>query len=253
MVDRVAGKVAIVTGASRGVGLEDARLLVREGARVIMTDVNEEAGLAEAAALGENARFIRQDVSSEQGWRDLLAVVEKDYGRLDILVNNAAILQLGNLETESLEGFRRVMSINAESVFLGIQIALPLMEKSGGGAIVNMSSIAAMRAMPHFFAYGAAKAAVMSMTQMVAVHCHKKQNNVRCNSIHPDGIATQMVMDFHDKVDMTTEQSMQAAGYACGPEDVANTVLFLASDESKTINGASFVMDKSSSITPPYL
>lgn len=253
MGGRVDGKIAVVTGASRGVGLADAQLLVREGARVIMTDVNEEAGEKAADDLGEAARFVKQDVSSEQGWKELMALVDDSYGGLDILVNNAAILQLGNIEDESLEGFRRVMAINGESVFLGMQAALPVMEKSGGGAIVNMSSIAAMRAMPHFFAYGASKAAVMSMTQMMAVHCHKKQNNVRCNSIHPDGIATQMVMEFHDKVDMSAEQSMEAAGYTCGPEDVANTVLFLASDESKTISGASFVMDKSSSITPPYL
>ncbi|RZV52282.1 MAG: SDR family oxidoreductase [Pseudomonadales bacterium] len=242
-----------MTGASRGVGLADAKLLVQEGARVIMTDVNEEAGLAAAEEIGENARFVKQDVSSEKGWKDLIAMVEKEYGQLDILVNNAAILQHNTLENESLEGFRRVMQINGESVFLGMQAAMPLLEKDGGGAIVNMASVAAQRAMPHFYAYGASKAAVQIMTKMTAVECHAKKNNVRCNCILPDGIATPMVMEMAGKIEMTGDKGAQAASYACAAEDVANTVLFLASDESKTINGISLPMDRSSSVTPPYL
>ncbi|NNC54334.1 MAG: SDR family oxidoreductase, partial [Pseudomonadales bacterium] len=226
---------------------------VQEGARVIMTDINEEAGQAAAAEIGENARFVKQDVSSEQGWQDLIAMVEQEYGQLNILVNNAAILQYDTLESESLEGFRRVMSINSESVFLGMKAAMPLLEKSGGGAIVNMSSVAAERAMPHFYAYGASKAAVQIMTKMTAVECHEKKNNVRCNCILPDGIATPMVMEMAGKFKMTQEQGAKAASYACSAEDVANTVLFLASDESKTISGISLPMDRSSSVTPPYI
>lgn len=253
MGSRLAGKVAIITGASRGVGLADARLFVSEGAKVIMTDVKEEEGIAAARELGDNARFVQQDVSDEQGWKDLVAMVEKDYGRLDVLVNNAGILKLFDLENETLEGFRLVNRVNAESVFLSIRECLPLLEKDGGGAIVNMASIASQRAMPHFFAYGASKAAVENMTRMVAVHCHKKQNNVRCNCILPDGVVTPMVMEMGGQVKMTKEQGDRAASYACMPEDVANTVLFLASDESKTINGISVPMDRSSGVTPPYL
>ena len=253
MSDRLAGKVAIITGASRGVGLADAQLMAAEGARVIMTDINSEAGEKAAAAIGDAAQFIKLDVSSEQGWKDLIATVEEKYGQLNILVNNAAILQVGPIDTETLEGWRRVQSINVEGIFLGIQNALPLMEKSGGGSIVNMSSSAALVGMPMFVAYSASKAAVRGITQSIAVHCHQTGNNVRCNSIHPDGIATDMVMEINaDMPEMDGTKAMQAASYMCMPQDVAKTVLFLASDDSANINGAAIPIDKSATITPPY-
>ncbi len=183
MSGRVAGKVAIVTGASRGVGLEDAKLFVREGAQVIMTDVNEEDGQKAADAIGSGARFVKQDVSSEDGWKTLIELVEKEYGRLDILVNNAGILRVANIEDETLAGLRRMISINMESVFLGTQAALPLMEASGGGSFVNMSSVASLFAMPHFTAYGVSKAGVRAITQSTAVFCHKKGNKRQASMV----------------------------------------------------------------------
>lgn len=254
MTDRVKGKVAIVSGASRGVGLADAKLLAAEGAKVILADINTEQGENAAAEIGNAAQFIEHDVSNEQHWKDLIASVEQDYGRLDILVNNAAILQVGGIDAESLEGWRRVQSVNAESVFLGIQNALPLMEKSGGGSIINMSSSSAAFGMPWFIAYSASKAAVRSITKVVAVHCYHKENNVRCNSIHPDGIATEMVQEIAEHMpEMDGAKAMQAISYTCMPEDVANLVLFLASDESAAMNGAAVNIDKAATITPPYL
>lgn len=255
MTNRVEGKVAIITGASRGVGLANAQLMAAEGATVIMTDINIEAGEKAAAEIGNTAQFIKHDVSSESDWKNLIAQVEEHHGRLDILVNNAGILQVGKIDTETLEGWRRVQSINAESVFLGIQHALPLLEKSGGGSIVNMSSVAAHFGMPLFVAYSASKAAVKAITQTVAVHCHQAGNNIRCNSIHPDGIATDMVMEITPLLpadSMDGDKAMQAASYMSMPQDVAKTVLFLASDESISINGAAIKLDKSATLTPPY-
>lgn len=254
MTDRVAGKIAIVTGASRGVGLADAKLLSREGATVIMTDINAEPGRQAALEIGGNVRFVSQDVSDEAGWQALIAMVEKEYGRLDILVNNAAILQLADIKAETLEGWRRVQAVNSDGIFLAIKYALPLMERSGGGSIVNMSSSSALCGMPAIPAYSAAKAAVRGLTQSVAVYCHKAGNKVRCNTIHPDGIATPMMMEIADKgLVVNGDKAEQAASYVCMPEDVANTVLFLVSDESCHINGAAICLDNSATITPPYL
>lgn len=253
MTNRLTDKVALITGASRGVGLCDAQLFVAEGAKVILADVNVQAGEQAAKEIGDAAEFIKHDVSKEQDWKDLIAKVTKSYGRLDILVNNAAILRVGQIDTESLDGWRRVQSVNIEGVFLGIQNALPLIEKSGGGSIVNMSSSAAWFGMPTFMAYAASKAAVRSITKTVAIHCHQKNNGVRCNSVHPDGIVTAMVQEVIEHMPKMDEaKTFQAASYTCTPEDVAKTVLFLASDESTMINGAAINVDKSAAVTPPY-
>ncbi|MCB1674714.1 MAG: SDR family oxidoreductase [Halioglobus sp.] len=255
MSGRVAGKVAIVTGASRGVGKADAELLAAEGARVIMTDVNEEAGRAVAAQIGDAATFIKQDVSSESDWQSLVGTVEKDFGQLDILVNNAAILEFGDVISASYESWQRIFRINADSVFLGIKSALPLLEKSGGGSIINMSSSSALMGMPAFAAYGSAKAAVRGLTQSVAVYCNKAAKGVRCNSVHPDGIITPMTVEMAEKAAGGAQLSEpgRSAPFVCKPEEVAKLVLFLASDDSRHINGAAMTIDNGSTITPPYV
>ena len=251
---RVVGKVVIVTGASRGVGLADAKLLAAEGATVIMTDINVEAGKKAAADIGDSAQFIKHDVSNEEEWKALIAKVEAEHGRLDVLVNNAAILQVGDINGETLEGWQRMMKINADSVFLGVQNALPLIEKSGGGSIINMSSSAALHGMPNFVAYSSAKAAVKGLTKAVAVHCQQTNNGVRCNSIHPDGIATDMPQEIAgDLPEMDATAAMKAVAFMIMPEDVAKTVLFLASDDSSMINGIALSIDKTATITPPYI
>lgn len=254
MSDRVAGKVAIITGASRGVGLADAQLLASEGATVIMTDINAESGEKAAAEIGASAQFIKQDVSNEDEWKALISKVKAEHGRLDILVNNAAILKVGDIDTESLEGWQRMQRVNTDSVFLGMQNAMPLMEESGGGSIINMSSSAALHGMPNFVAYAASKAAVKALTQSVAVHCQQKNNGVRCNTIHPDGIATDMPQEIAgDLPEMDATTAMKAVAFMIMPQDVAKTVLFLASDDSTMINGAAIRIDKTATITPPYV
>jgi len=260
MTQRVANKVAIITGASRGVGAENAKLLAKHGATVILTDVSDD-GQNVADELNTKygagtARFVKQDVSSEQDWNDLISFIEIEYARLDILVNNAAILNHASISEESFAGWQRIMKINADSVFLGIHAALPLLEKSGGGSIINMSSTSAIMGMPHFVAYGASKAAVRGITKSVAVYCSQSKNGVRCNTIHPDGIATPMAMEVgmdiakQGKVVADTQRAMT---YLCTPDAIANTVFFLASDESSHINGAAINIDNAATITPPYL
>lgn len=254
MCGRVAGKIAIVTGGGSGVGKADAELLAKEGARVILTDVNVAAGESVARNIGEAAVFIPQDVSSEQDWQRLLQRVEGDYGRLDILVNNAAILEMGDIKAASYDSWQRIFRINADSVFLGIQAALPLIEKSGGGSIINMSSSAALLGMPHFAAYGAAKAAVRGLSQSVAVYCQKARNGIRCNTIHPDGIITPMTEAMAKIVgDRRLADPERSFPFVCKPEEVAKLVLFLASDESRHINGAAITVDNGCTVTPPYV
>ena len=254
MSGRLNGKVALITGASRGVGLADAQLMVAEGAKVVMTDINSEQGEAAAKIIGKDAMFIKQDVSSQEDWAAVIQAIRDTHGRLDILVNNAAILLFGEITNTTLERWQKIQSVNSDSVFIGTQAALPLMEESGGGSIINMSSSAAVFGMPYFVAYAASKSAVRGLTKAVAVHCHRSRNNVRCNRIHPDGIATDMPMEVAgDMPEMDGVSAMKALSYTCLPEDIAKTVLFLASDDSVGINGAAINVNKTATITPPYL
>lgn len=260
MSQRLQNKVAIVTGASRGVGAANAKLLAQHGAKVILTDISEDgqkvANDINTACAQDCAIFVLQDVSDEQAWTDLIAMVEHKYGRLDILVNNAAILKHASIVDEDYSGWQQIMKINADSVFLATHAALPLLEQGDGGSIINMSSSSAIMGMPHFVAYSASKAAVRGLTQSVAVYCSQKKNKVRCNTIHPDGIATPMAMevgmDLAKKGKEVADPAL-AMNFVCTPEAVANTVLFLASDESSHINGAAISIDNAATITPPYL
>lgn len=252
---RVDGKVAIVTGASKGLGEADARLLAREGAKVILTDVDVEAGERVAREIGRQATFIRQDVRDEKAWVDLVARVEKDFGRLDILVNNAGVVEAGTIETQTADEYRFIMAVSADGTFFGCKHAIPAMRRSGGGSIINMASIASVQGEPYVAAYCAAKGAVEALTRAVAVHCAQNKYNIRCNSIHPSGIVTPMVLSMGEKMAKAGLASLQQDGRAAGtsklgdPIDIANTVLFLAADESRFINGQKIVVDNTMSVT----
>lgn len=243
---RVAGKVAVVTGAASGLGLADARLLIREGATVILTDINAEKGEAVARSLGSGAKFIRHDVSNEDDWRTVVAEAEKSFGGLDILVNNAGVVILSSPEDCTLEQFRFANKVMSEGVFLGCKYALPLMKKSKAASIVNMSSTASHVGYPIFFAYTAAKGAVRSMTKSIAVHCQTEGYPIRCNSIHAGAIETPMVQFAQGRAEekpLAIPPGVLPPGSLGAPEDVANLVLFLAADESRFITGAEFVID----------
>lgn len=247
MSGRVQGKLALVTGGASGVGLETVKLLHAEGARVAISDLNVAAGSALAAELGERALFVRHDVASEADWQQALATVQQHFGAaLDVLVNNAGILIAGDIEDGRVEDFRRLLQVNAESVFLGCQQGIRAM-KAGGGAIINMASVSSWLPVQSYAAYSASKAAVSALTRAAALNCRKKGYAIRVNSIHPDGIYTPMMQASLPK-GVTEEMvlhdpSRNRAGRAYPPERIARLVLFLASDESSVISGSELHAD----------
>ena len=244
---RVDGKTALITGAASGLGLEDAKLLAAEGARVVLTDVNEEKGAAAAAEIGDAATFIKHDVSSEAEWQSVIAEIEKTHGGLDILVNNAGVVILSSPEDCTYEDFKFANAVMSDGVFLGCKYALPLLKKSKSGSIINMSSTASHIGYPIFFAYSAAKGAVRSMTKSLAVHCQAEGYPVRCNSVHAGAIETPMVQFAQGRADeqpqAIPETGVLPADSLGTPRDVANLVLYLASDESRFVTGGEFVID----------
>lgn len=252
---RVEGKVAIVTGAASGMGRADARLLAEEGARVVLTDLNEVDGAAAAKAIGEAAVFVRHDVSSEDDWINVVATALDTFGRLDILVNNAGIMMMGSVLDTSLEDYRKTHAINSEGVFLGCKHSIPAMEQSpGGGSIVNMSSVAALQGMSYIAAYSASKGAVAALTRSVALYCREQGNGIRCNSIHPDGVKTPMIVKVATGKDTASQEEIDAIASGvpmCEPEDIAKLVLYLASDESHFVNATEMVIDNAATMTPP--
>ena len=253
-MNRVAGKVAIVTGAASGMGKADAITLAREGAQVLLTDLNEADGQAVAEQIGEAARFMRHDVSSEADWEAVVAAALEHFGRLDILVNNAGMMAMGTVVDTELESFRKINAVNSEGVFLGCKHAIPAMEQSGGGSIINMSSVAALHGQSFILAYSASKGAVRAMTKSIALFCKERKNGIRCNSIHPDGVKTPMVIKVATGRDTATQEEIDALGDAtnmCDPQEIADLVLYLASDESRFVTGAEMVIDNAATITPP--
>ncbi len=247
---RVEGKVAIITGAASGVGREDARLLAREGARVVITDINEDGGRTLAKEIGDGAMFIRHDVSSEDDWQAVMAATTRRFGRLDALVNNAGILIMASVEDTTLEQWRQVHRVNADGFFLGCKHAVITMKQTGGGSIVNMSSMAALTGLPVTCAYSGSKGSVTALTKSVAVYCRHAGYRIRCNSIHPDGILTPMTLPLlagTDPAKLGLDADPQSR--FCDPRDVANLVLFLVSDESRFINGAELRIDNAQNIT----
>ncbi len=243
---RVDGKVALVTGAASGLGRADAEVLAREGAVVVMTDINDAAGEAAAAALRDNggqASYLHHDVADEGSWQQVIAAIETEHGRLDVLVNNAGIVITEDPEQCSLESYRKQNAIMNEGVFLGCKYAMPLMSKSGGGSIINMSSTASHLGFPVFFAYSAAKGAVRSMSKAIAVHCQMKGYNIRVNTIHPGAIDTPMIDQTTADLGLGEKKNVSPVVGLGEPQDVANAILFLASDESRFINGTEIVID----------
>lgn len=247
---RVQGKVALVTGGGSGLGAADCELLAAEGATVIVTDVKLAAAEAVADRIGGIAMAL--DVASETQWQEVIAAIDARFGRLDVLVNNAGVVVVADLEQTSLEQFRWVNAIMSEGVFLGCKYAIPLMNKGGGGSIINMSSTGALLGYPVFLAYAAAKGAVRSMTKSIAVMCQEKGYKIRVNSVHPGAIETPMVQEASGRPgeEQTVPEGVLPAGAVGHPKDVANMVLYLASDESRFITGAELVIDNGLTIRP---
>ena len=251
---RVEGKVAIVTGAASGMGKADALLLAREGASVVVTDMNATDGQAVADSIGGKAVFMTLNVTDEDNWKQVISSTLEVFGRLDILVNNAGMIALGSIVDTELADWRKINAVNSDGVFLGCKHAIPAMAASGGGSIVNMSSVAAIHGQSFVAAYTASKGAVRALTKNVAMFCKEQKNGIRCNSVHPDGVKTPMVVKVATGKETATQEDLDRLNgldNMCEPEDVANLVLFLASDESRFINGAEMLIDNASTITPP--
>ena len=247
---RMDGKVSIVTGAAMGIGEAAVRLMAREGSKVVISDINEEKGRAVAESIGENALFIHHDVSDEDQW---VATIEKTvmaFGRLDVLVNNAGIVQISDVEATTMADWRAVHAVHMDGTFLGCKHAIPAMRKSGGGSIVNISSTAAIGGYPKVFAYSASKGAIRAMTKSIAVHCAQSKYGIRCNSVHPGTVETPLVRQFLDSVaDDPSVPDYQKDPMMGTAEDVGYMVLYLASDESKHVSGAEFLIDNTRTIT----
>lgn len=245
---RVQGKVALITGGASGLGAADAVILAREGAKVFITDVQAELGRTVSAGIPD-AVFIEHDVRDEDRWQAIYAQIWEQHGRLDILVNNAGLTGPGDIENCSLENYRFVNAIMSEGTFLGCKYGIPFMARSGGGSIINIASLAAVKGIGAIAAYCAAKGAVVSLTRSAADHCLQKGYKIRCNAILPGGIDTPLMQASLAALPVGEPYSdmVRDEGYG-DPDDVANLVLYLASDEAKRVTGASLLVDNGESI-----
>jgi NAD(P)-dependent dehydrogenase (short-subunit alcohol dehydrogenase family) len=261
-MDRLRGKVALVTGAASGIGRACAESLAAEGARVVVADVDESTGRAVSDALtarGRDARFVALDVTDEAAWASAIARVRSELGALHVLVNNAGICIAAPLLELSYASWRRQLAVNLDGVFLGTKAALPLMAASGGGSIVNISSVAGLQGVPGLSGYCATKGGVRLFTKAVAIECAQARNGVRVNSIHPGGIETplwaKMASDGlapapNDPSIPSRMEGARAAAVAATPlgvvgtpADIASGVVYLASDEARFVTGIELTID----------
>lgn len=252
MTGRMQDKVCVVTGAARGLGLAAAERLLQEGAKVLLTDLDVTQGEIETrrlAGLGYAVAFRKQDVTIEGQWASVLDSAIAKWGRLDVLVNNAGVALLGNVETLSMDAWRKTLAANLDSVFIGIQQAVPRM-KAGGGSIVNIASIEGLIGEPLVPAYNASKGAVRILSKSAAIHCARSGYKIRINSVCPGFAETQMVAGALAALPPTEAQAFAAStlqripmGRFAQPMEIAHAVLFLASDEASYITGSDLVVD----------
>ncbi|HLK86211.1 MAG TPA: glucose 1-dehydrogenase [Candidatus Binataceae bacterium] len=244
-MDRLKGKVALISGAARGQGAAEASLFVNEGARVVIGDVlDAEAGRL-AGEINQRAKTraavpIHLDVTRSEDWRAAVAACEREFGGLDILVNNAGILNVKGVSDTDEEEWDAVINVNQKGVWLGTKLAVPAMKKRGGGSIVNISSIYGLIGSGGSAAYHASKGAVRILTKTAAVEY--APFNIRVNSVHPGVIKTPMVDIFNDK-ELDAIAALAPMKRAARPEEVGYVVLFLASDEASFVTGAEYAVD----------
>lgn len=261
-MDRVKGKIALVTGAASGIGRSCAQLLAAEGATVVATDVQDDAGrdcVGQIKKAGGDAVYLHHDVSNEDAWISVVAETKQRFGKLDILVNNAGIAVASLVTEMSLADWRRQASINLDGVFLGVKHALPLMRAGGGGSIVNISSLAGLKGAAGLSGYCATKGGVRLFTKAVALECAAAKDKVRVNSVHPGIIETAIWGSIAEGMPVgsagTTRQGANApdldalssiavpTGVKGFPEDIAAGVLYLACDNSRYVTGTELVID----------
>lgn len=232
---RVDDKVAIITGGAQGMGAADARMLVAEGAKVVIADILDEPGQALADELGDAARYVHLDVSDEEQWQAAVDAAVTAFGKVNVLVNNAGIVQVAPLKSLDVDKWNRVLAVNLTGAMLGIKAVLGPMKDAGGGSIINVSSIEGMRGASWVHSYVASKWGLRGLTKSAALEL--ASDNIRVNSLHPGFIRTPMTKHFPD--DMVGAP----LGRPGKPEEVATFVVFLASDESSFSTGSEFVVD----------
>lgn len=251
---RCGGKLALVTGGAQGLGRAHCIRLAQEGARVLASDINGE-GAAETAAIvnaemGAGTAFsVAHDVTDPASWETAVDAARENMGGLNVLVNNAGIGVPGNIEDCDFDDWKRCFSINVDSIFHGCQKALPLMREHAPGSIINISSIAGLIASDTMPAYNASKASVWMLSKSIALHCAKKNMQIRCNSVHPtfvdtpilDGTARAHQLDKQVLMDKLARQI--PLRFVGEPNDIANAVVYLASDESRFMTGAEIKLD----------
>jgi 3alpha(or 20beta)-hydroxysteroid dehydrogenase len=242
MTGRLDGKIALISGGARGQGAAEARAFVAVGACVVIGDVLDDEGGLLAKELGDAAHYVHLDVTSESDWEAAVAAAVETYGALNVLVNNAGIMRLGPLDSQPTEDFRAVIEVNQFGCYFGMRAAIPALRAAGGGSIINTSSINGFIGLAGTTAYGASKFAVRGMTRTAALELG--HDNIRVNAVCPGTIDTAMVSspEFED-VDKDAYFASQPVPRIGRPEEVANMMIFLASDESSVCTGAEFVVD----------
>jgi len=245
---RLENKVVLISGGASGIGAETARLVIREGGKAVLADRDAAKGEALAQELGTSALFAALDVTDEPAWQKAVATAVETFGGLHGLLNAAGVGVRNSIEDCTLEEYRRVNDINSMGTFLGCKHAIPAMARSGGGSIVNISSVLGLRGASYAMAYCASKGAVRSLTKNVALHCAQMKYGIRCNSVHPGYIDTPMIAPRLDQPigNMSGRQwleELHPLGRLGQAEEVANMILFLLSDESSFSTGSEFVCD----------
>ena len=243
MSQRMKNKVAIVTGGANGIGAATVLLMAKEGASVIIADIDDQAGNRLKDEIQKNnahAEYINLDVTSPTSWKNAIDFTLKTFGKLTTLVNNAGTFHPGGITTETIEGWNRVININQTSIFLGLKSAMPSLISSGNGAVVNTSSLYGLVGSPNAFSYHASKAAVRHMTKASALEFAGK--NVRVNCVLPGQIQTQMLAEITPDQAKAIQEATPM-GKIGEPNDIANGILYLCSDESKFVTGVDLVID----------
>jgi NAD(P)-dependent dehydrogenase (short-subunit alcohol dehydrogenase family) len=245
---RLDGKVVLLSGGASGIGAETARLVLLEGGKAVLADRDTEKGEAVARQLGANARFVSLDVTQEAQWQAAVKTTVETFGGLHGLLNAAGVGVRNTIEDCSLEEYRRVNDINSLGTFLGCKSVIAAMRQSGGGSIVNISSVLGLRGSSQAVAYCASKGAVRTLTKSVALECAQQKDNIRCNSVHPGYIETPMTAPRLGQVSGNRTgrellEELHPLGRLGLPEEVANMILFLLSDESSFSTGSEFVCD----------
>lgn len=241
-MQRLANKIAIITGGARGMGAETCRLFVAEGATVVIADLLEAEGLALVEELGQTASFRRLDVSDEDDWLQLVNETVQRFGRIDVLVNNAAVLVFGAIEQLAKADFERALAVNLTGTFLGIHTVAPIMRAQRAGSIINISSVDGLRGVNALAAYVASKWGVRGLTKVAALELGP--HGIRVNSVHPGGVDTQMSNPSGVSREELAGQYRQVPLQRIGaPEEIARATLFLASDDASYCNGSELSVD----------